>query len=128
MVQVGRYLYVAVIWLFVAFLVTQIFFAGLGLFGIPRNMSLHDGFGWLVHILDLALIAVALIARVGRPTIWWVLALFLLSAIQPLLATARVDAPLIAAFHPLNAVVISLITVKLALESFRFVRGPEAVA
>ena len=128
MVQVGRYLYVAVIWLFVAFLAVQIFYAGQGLFAVPPNMETHKGFGWLVHLLDLALIAVALIAQVGRPTIWWVLALFVTSAIQPFLPEMRVDAPFFAALHPLNAVVISLIAVKLALESLRFLRSPEAVA
>jgi hypothetical protein len=127
MVRVGRYAYVAVIWAFVAFLVTQIFFAGLGLFGHPPDMSLHRGFGWFVHGLDLLLLAAALIARVGRPTIWWVLALFLASAIQPSLALAKDSMPLLAALHPLNAVILSLIAVKLALETPRFLRT-EAMA
>jgi hypothetical protein len=127
MLQVGRVLYVAVIWLFVAFLAVQIFFAGQGLFAVPPNMEVHIGFGWLVHLLDLALIAVALIAQVGRPTIWWVLVLFVTSAIQPFLPELRVDAPIFAALHPLNAVVMSLIAVKLALESLRFLRA-ETVA
>jgi len=127
MVRFGRYAYVATVWLFVAFLVAQIYFAGLGLFETPPDMELHRGFGWFVHILDLLLIVVALLGRVGRPTIWWVVALFLTSAIQPFLATARTDLPLVAALHPLNAVVVSLITVKLALESPRFLRM-EAVA
>jgi hypothetical protein len=85
-------------------------------------MRLHSGFGWLVHILDLLLLIAALIARVGRPTIWWVLALFLTSAIQPFLPGLRDSLPLLAALHPLNAVVISLIAVKLALETPRFLR------
>jgi hypothetical protein len=127
MVRAARYAYVAVIWAFVAFLVIQIFFAGLGLFGHPPDMSLHRGFGWLVHILDLLLLVAALTARVGRPTIWWVLTLFLTSAIQPSLALAKDSLPLLAALHPLNAVVISLIAVKLALETPRFLRS-EAMA
>lgn len=127
MVRAGRYAYVAVIWVFVAFLVTQIFFAGLGLFGNPPDMSLHIGFGWLVHILDLLLLIVVLVAQVGRPTIWWVLALFVTSAIQPLLPALRDSAPLLAALHPLNAVLLTLIAAKLALESPRFLRS-EAVA
>jgi hypothetical protein len=127
MILIGRYAYVAVIWVFVAFLVAQIFFAGLGLFGLPPDMRLHSGFGWLVHILDLLLVIVALLARVGRPTIWWVLALFVTSAIQPVLPALRTDVPLLAALHPLNAVVISLIAVKLAIESPRFLRS-EALA
>src|SRR5438093_2807678 len=124
--QVARFAYVAVIWVFLAFLVAQIFFAGLGLFGIPPDMRLHASFGWFVHILDLLLIAVALLARVGRPTIWWVLALFLTSAIQPLLPEFRNDLPVVAALHPLNAVLVTLITVKLALESARFLRTEAA--
>jgi hypothetical protein len=127
MVRVGRYAYVAVIWAFLAFLAIQIFFAGLGLFAIPPDMRLHASFGWYVHILDLLLIVVALLARVGRPTIWWVLALFLTSAIQPLLAAAHTDLPLVAALHPLNAVAMSLIAVKLALETPLLLRS-EATA
>jgi hypothetical protein len=127
MVQIGRYAYVAVIWVFVAFLVTQIFFAGLGLFGVPRDMSLHAGFGWFVHILDLLLLVVALVARVGRPTAWWVLALFVTSAIQPFLPEIGADLPLVAALHPLNAVVMSIIAAKLAVEAPRFLR-PEPAA
>jgi hypothetical protein len=127
MVQIGRYSYVAVIWVFVAFLVTQIFFAGLGLFGSPPDMSLHAGFGWLVHILDLLLIIVALVAQVGRPTIWWVLVLFVTSAIQPLLPGLKTDLPLVAALHPLNAVLMSVVAAKLAVETPRFLR-PQAAA
>jgi hypothetical protein len=127
MVQIGRYAYVAVIWVFVAFLIAQIFFAGLGLFGVPRDMTLHAGFGWLVHILDLLLLVVALVARVGQPTIWWVLVLFVTSAIQPFLPELRSDLPVVAALHPLNAVVMSVIAAKLAVETPRFLR-PEAAA
>ena len=126
--QIARYAYVVVIWLFLVFLVVQIFYAGQGLFAVPPDMRQHAGFGWLVHFLDIALIVVAPLARVGRPTIWWVLALFFLSAIQPLLPELRTDAPLVAALHPLNAVLISIITVKLAIESLRFVRSGETTA
>jgi hypothetical protein len=127
MVRVGRYAYAALIWVFLAFLVTQIFFAGIGLFVRPADMSLHRGFGWFVHLLDLPLLLAALVARVGRPTIWWVLALFLTSAIQPFLPELSDAAPLLAALHPLNAVNLCLITVKLALETPRFLRA-EVVA
>jgi uncharacterized protein DUF6220 len=111
------YAYVALIWLFLAALALQIFLAGLYLFGPTHDLEPHRGLGWFLHLpLPLILIA-ALVARVGRPTIWWVLALFVLGAIQPILATLKTSAPLLAALHPFNAVVLTLVTVKLAIDT-----------
>lgn len=127
MVRAGRYVYVALVWVFLLALALQIFFAGLGLFGSPPDISLHRGFGWLLHLPPLLILIAALVGRVGRPTIWWVLALFLTVAIEPFLPGLRDTAPLLAALHPLNAVVISVITIKLAVETPRFLQT-EAMA
>lgn len=111
------YAYVALIWLYLAALVLQVFLAGLGLFGTAADMEPHRGLGWALHLpLPLILVA-ALLAKVGRPTIWWVLALIVVGAVQPLLPGLRGGAPLLAALHPLNAVLLTLITVKLALDT-----------
>lgn len=117
------YAYVGLIWLFLAALAFQVFLAGVGLFGSGADMEPHRGLGWFLHLpLPLILVA-ALVARVGRPTIWWVLALFLSGAVQPLLPGLRDTAPLLAALHPLNAVVLSLITVMLALDTLPRMRA-----
>jgi hypothetical protein len=118
MARVAWYAYVGLLWLFLAALVVQIFLAGVGLFGASADMEAHIGFGWLLHLPLLLVLLAALLARVGRPTIWWVLAMFLSGAIQPFLPEFRAEGlPLVAALHPLNAVVLTLITVKLVSDT-----------
>jgi hypothetical protein len=117
MARVAWYAYAGLLWLFLAALALQTFFAGLGLFVSGSDMSLHVGLGWLLHLPVLLILIAALLARVGRPTIWLVLALFLSGAIQPFLPGLRGDLPIVAALHPLNAVLLTLITVKLAFDT-----------
>jgi hypothetical protein len=116
------YSYVGLIWLFLAALVVQTFLAGLGLFG-GGDMEPHIFVGWLLHLPVALVLVAALVARVGRPTIWWVLALFLMGVMQPLLPGFRADLPLVAALHPLTAVAMTLITVKLALDTLPRMRA-----
>jgi hypothetical protein len=121
------YVYAVLLWLFLAALAVQIFLAGMGLAGLGSgDMEAHIGLGWTLHLPVLLILVAALLARVGRPTIWWVLVFFVIGAIQPILAT--MDAvPLIAALHPLGAVLLTIITVKLALDTLPRLRtaGPE---
>lgn len=117
------YVYAALLWLFLAGLTVQIFLAGIGLAGLGSgDMEAHIGLGWTLHIVVLLVLVAALVARVGRPTIWWVLAYFIVGAIQPILATID-EMPLIAALHPLAAVLLTLITVKLALDTLPRLRA-----
>jgi hypothetical protein len=122
MVRGAWYAYVGLVWLFLAALAVQIYLAGVGLFGTSQDMEPHRGLGWFLHLPLLLILVAALVARVGRPTIWWVLAMFLVGAIQPILATLK-DAPVVAALHPLNAVLLSLLTVKLAIDTLPRVRA-----
>jgi hypothetical protein len=119
------YVYVALVWLFLAGLTVQIFLAGIGLAGLGSgDMEAHIGFGWLLHIVVLLVFVAALVARVGRPTLWWALAFFVVGAIQPILATID-NVPLIAALHPLAAVLLTLLTVKLTLDTLPRLRAAE---
>jgi hypothetical protein len=117
MARVAWYAYVGLVWLFLAALVLQIFYAGMGLFDSSHDMAPHVGLGWFLHLPLLLVLVAALVARVGRPTIWWVLAMFLSGAIQPFLPGLRDDLPLVAALHPLNAVLLTVVTVKLAVDT-----------
>jgi hypothetical protein len=116
------YAYVVLIWLFLAALVAQIFLAGLGLFG-AGDMEPHILVGWFLHLPVALVLLAALLARVGRPTIWWVLALFLMGVVQPFLPGLRGDLPLVAALHPLAAVAMTLVTSKLALDTLPRLRA-----
>jgi len=120
------YVYVAVLWIFLAALVIQIFVAGLALFSDSSQMQLHRDIGWALHLPVLLILIAALIARVRRPTIWWVLGLFVSGALQPLLPAFRADVPLLAALHPLNAVVLTIVTLKLALDTLPTLRAARA--
>lgn len=125
MVRGAWYAYAVLVWLYLVALVYQIFLAGMGLSGLGSgSMSAHIEFGWLLHLPILLILVAALLARVGRPTIWWVVAFFVSGAIQPILATMD-DMPAIAALHPVNAVILTLLTVKLALDTMPRLRGAQ---
>jgi hypothetical protein len=126
MVRGAWYAYAVLIWLYLVALLVQIYLAGMGLAGLGAgDMQAHRDLGWTLHLPILLILVAALVARVGRPAIWWVVALFVSGAIQPILATMD-DMPAIAALHPVNAVILTFLTVKLALDTvpqFRTVRG-----
>ncbi|HET6744574.1 MAG TPA: DUF6220 domain-containing protein [Candidatus Limnocylindria bacterium] len=126
MVRGAWYAYAVLIWLYLVALLVQIYLAGAGMIGLGSgDMEAHRGFGWLLHLPILLILVAALVARVGRPTIWWVVAFFVSGAIQPILATMD-DLPAIAALHPVNAVILTVLTVKLALDTvpqFRTAQG-----
>jgi hypothetical protein len=116
------YAYVGLIWLFLAALVVQTFLAGVGLFG-AGDMEAHILVGWFLHLPVALILVAALVARVGRPTIWWVLALFVSGVVQPLLPGFRGDLPWLAALHPLNAIILTVVAVKLAIDTLPRLRA-----
>lgn len=105
MVRGARYAYVALAWAFVAGVILQVFFIGLGLFVGRENLALHVNFGWLLHLGPLPVLVAAAFARAGRTQIVQTAALAVLVFFVPILAAVRTDLPLVAAFHPVGAVV-----------------------
>lgn len=103
MVRGARYLYAALAWAFVAGVILQVFFIGLGLFVGRENLALHVNFGWLLHLGPLPILLAAAFARAGRRRILQTTALAVLVFFVPILAVLRTDAPLAAAFHPVGA-------------------------
>jgi hypothetical protein len=104
MVRGARYAYVALAWAFVAGVIVQVFFIGLGLFVGRENLALHVNFGWLLHLGPLPVLVAAAFARAGRTQIMRSAALAVLIFFVPILAAVRTDLPLVAAFHPVGAV------------------------
>ncbi len=104
MVRGARYAYVALAWAFVAGVIVQVFFIGLGLFVGRENLALHVNFGWLLHLGPLPVLVAAAFARAGRTQIIQSAALAVLVFFVPILAAVRTDLPFVAAFHPVGAI------------------------
>jgi hypothetical protein len=124
--QIWRYLFAGLAWLFVVAVIGQVFLAGIGLFGVS-DMELHRGVGYNLPIVPLLMLLVAWPARVGRRMVWLTLALFVVSMIQTLLPSLRGSVPLIAALHPVNALLVFYLSVVVARRSvplFRVAPAP----
>lgn len=103
MVRGARYAYAALAWAFVAGILIQVFFIGMGLFVKPQNFDLHVNFGWLLHLGPLPILVAAALASAGRTRILQVTSLAVIFFIVPILAAIRADSPWAAVFHPVGA-------------------------
>ena len=74
--------------------------------GWDHGWSFHTGLGWLIVYAILIALVLALLARVGRPRIWFQLGLALAGVLQIVFALAGEDHPWVGIFHPLNAFII----------------------
>lgn len=121
-----RWAYWATAWLFIGSVLLQVFLAGLALFaGI--SFELHGVYGGTaVHLISLVLIALAIAARAGRRTIRQPVLLFVLVTIQVSLPALREAVPLVAALHPMNALLIFWLGLRIARQADVLRRVPLA--
>ena len=114
MVSVSRYAYLVLAWAFVAGVVVQVFFIGLGLFAGSENIELHVTLGWILHLAPLLILIAAALARAGRRRILEAAGLAAVVFAVPILATLRDSAPVAAALHPVGAIFASWLSVVVA--------------
>jgi Family of unknown function (DUF6220) len=126
MVRWSRYAFALVVWLFLIGVVVQTLYAGLGLFDGAANLEVHVGLGWTLHLVPILVLIAAALGRVGRGTLMWSVALLLTVGIQPFLPGFRTSVPVLAALHPVNALLIFGVTALLARRSLDLVRGDAA--
>jgi Family of unknown function (DUF6220) len=88
------------------------------------GFDFHSGFGYLVILATIVLFLLALAARVGKPRIWWNLALPLLGIVQVILAWAGTDSPFVGSLHAVNAVVMLGLAGSLARAAWWGTRKP----
>ena len=122
MVRVARFAFVALAFAFAAGIVLQVFFIGLGLFVGSENLELHRNFGWILHLAPLLILVAAALAGAGRTRILQAVALVVVVWIVPILAAVRTDLPMVAAFHPVGALLafaLSLVVARGSLELAR---------
>jgi len=124
----ARYVYLGMVWLYVAGILVQVFLAGIGIFGVARDFAPHVGLGWLLHLVPILLLIVAAVARVVSRLIWWNVALLVVQFVQPIFALARTDSPVVAAFHPVLALVVFWLAVTVGLKAWRLVNEPSPTA
>jgi hypothetical protein len=124
-VRASRYLYVVLAWLVVIGLVAQVYLIGLGtLGGEPSAVGTHAGLGWLVHLLPIAVLPFAFLARAGSTHWQWALASAVVVFLIPIFAVMRQGTPILGALHPVAAVLGFTLAVVVALNSLRALRAP----
>lgn len=105
--QIWRYLLAATSVLFVVGVVYQVFLAGTGLSQLGGGtMQGHIDFGYLLSGVPVVPLVLAWPARAGRTTAILCALLLVDAQVQTFLPLARDSAPVVAALHPVNALVL----------------------
>ncbi len=107
-VQLERYGYLVLAVFFAICVLAQIYIAGMAVFIDPTNWSLHTTFVHAFEPMLILLLILAFISRLPRSLKVVPIGLSLLITIQ--YATAAMYGSLVAAIHPVNAVVIFLVS------------------
>ena len=100
-----RLLFAAAAVAYLVGIVIQVLLAGAALFDMT-DFKAHVGLGWGLGSAPIVLVPLAIVARAGRGTVLLTIALTLDAMLQPELALARHDLPVIAALHPVNALLL----------------------
>ena len=79
------------------------YFAGLMVFGQENGRSLHQGTGYMLAMAGLLFLALPALARAGARTVILGVVLSVITFFQPTITFAREESPVIAALHPVNA-------------------------
>jgi len=124
MTRAARYAYLVLAWAFLVGVVVQVFFIGLALFG-QESTDVHKNLGWILHLVPILILPAAALSRAGRRHWQWALALAIVVFVVPILATMR-DTPVIAALHPVGALVSFALAIAVARNSLDAVRAADA--
>ena len=117
MIRGSRIAFAVLAWAFVAAIVLQVFFIGLGLFVGPENLELHRNFGWILHLAPLLILVAAALARAGRTRILEAAGLVVIIFFVPILAAVRADLPYAAALHPVGALLAFWLAIVIARDA-----------
>ena len=125
-----RFALLAYAWLFLAAIVVEVYFAGLMLWGQEAGHGLHENTGWILGWAGALFLVLPGLARTGVTTVVVGVVLALITYAQPLLTLVE-DSPLIGALHPVNAllmVVLSIVLIRRATDLVRQDREAGAAA
>jgi len=99
--------------LWVAAIIVQVYLAGQAIanLGGSGDFATHIGVGYTIGIVQLAVVITAIVARMSRRDIGITLGVLVLYIVQTMLPAAKDGAAWIAALHPLNAMVLFVISI-----------------
>jgi hypothetical protein len=121
----SRIAYLAFALLFVAGILFQVFLVGLGLFAGQLTWSTHVGFGQWLGIAPFLLVILSFVGRLPRSEKWLAGSLFGVFLFQAeVFAAIRHLAPLLAALHPVLALVLFATGVLVAQRARARLREP----
>lgn len=121
--QTARIANAVIAWIFVALVVLQVFYAGVGLLG-GGDMAQHRDFGYLVAMVPLLVLIAAAVARGGRRLVAMSAGLLVAAQVQTVLPWFAADAPFVAALHPVNALLVAWLGVTIAQRATALAREP----
>lgn len=120
--QILRYVFAASAVIFVAGVVFQVFLAGMFLFAGGKP-STHVDFGYLLELVPLVILVLAFAARSGRRLTTLSGLLFIDVIVQASLPYFKDSVAIVAALHPVNALLVLYLSVTLAREAVAFARS-----
>ena len=91
-----------------------------------HGFGIHDAFGTILVGGMILLLLFGLAARLGKPAIWFPLALAIAGVIQILLAELGRSVPALGWLHPLNALFLAAVAGQIAARQWR--KAPAATA
>ena len=112
-------------WFFLAGVIVQVFLAGMGVFELT-NWTNHGNLGWGLSLTSIFLPLLAIASGVARRTIGVAVLLTLAASVQPELALARHENPIVAALHPVNALLVFWLAWLSARASLRELRRTDS--
>ena len=101
------------VFLYLAAIALQFYAAGLAVFGVSTFMT-HALFGYSMILGAIILLVLTFVARLPRRIKALAGFVLVLTALQPVLALVRSPIPVVAALHPVNALIIFAIATKIA--------------
>lgn len=125
-----RRVYLWAAWLFLASVAVQVFLIGLYLFA-EGDLDWHRFFALVPTVLSLVILVVAFAARLSVPSKRWAGALLVATFIQGALPAMKDIVSVVAALHPVNALVmvwLGLVVLRDAQEQARMPSGETAAS
>ena len=127
--KIARYIYLLFISVFVIGAFGQIFFVGMSVLGGRPSWDEHRGLGALLGLLLLVTLPIMYVARMPRPFKPMTWAMFLIFVAMAFALGARdTEMAFISAFHPVLAVTLIALCVRMPVQVWRLIREGEPEA